>query len=194
MQWHAIIGSSEPDCPSSSLWSGENPERGSLPVEVLRSLCDTLEQHTSDSNHCLFGLWTGKNLAAFAFAEAADALTHSSVQETQKAAFSMEELEGPQFRLKGRQYVLLEGPLTAAKECNSGGELLENLSPNLLWPSDKAWFVATDIDLDSTLVAGSDELITAVVSSPELEAWPIGHLDSLAFDGDLVNAVADGGR
>lgn len=60
-------------------------------------------------------------------------------------------------------------------------------SPNLFWPDDRAWCVASEIDFDSTLVAGSTALIEALLTAPGLEVWPVEGHDSLAFDADHVN-------
>jgi len=60
-------------------------------------------------------------------------------------------------------------------------------SPNLLWPVDRSWCVATEIDFDSTLVGGSAELIAAVLANPDLEAFPVRPDDSLQADADTVN-------
>jgi len=45
-------------------------------------------------------------------------------------------------------------------------------SPNIWWPEDRAWCVATDIDLYDTYVGGSQECIEAVLGNLELEALP----------------------
>ncbi len=52
---------------------------------------------------------------------------------------------------------------------------------------DRSWCVATEIDLDSTLVAGDAALIDAVLARGGLEAWPVGPSDLLSTDGDTVN-------
>lgn len=62
-------------------------------------------------------------------------------------------------------------------------------SPNLFWPADHAWCVASEIDFDSTLVGGSNNLIEAVLKTSELDAWPVRPDDSLAADGDRVNRL-----
>ena len=49
---------------------------------------------------------------------------------------------------------------------------------NLWWPRDRAWFVVTEIDFDSTIVAGTRECIDALTQSPGVEAFTIpGDLD-----------------
>jgi hypothetical protein len=61
-------------------------------------------------------------------------------------------------------------------------------APNLIWPADHTWFMASEVDFDSTLVGGSAELIQAIVDSPKLEAWQVKPTDSLAADADKINS------
>jgi hypothetical protein len=61
------------------------------------------------------------------------------------------------------------------------------LSPNLFWPQDHAWCVASEIDLYCTLVAGSEALAQTLVGDPRLEAWRVGPADPIAFDSDQIN-------
>jgi hypothetical protein len=64
-------------------------------------------------------------------------------------------------------------------------------SPNLFWPADHAWCVASEIDFDSTLIGGSTDLIQTILDTPALDAWPVKPEDSLACDADRVNDVPD---
>jgi hypothetical protein len=59
--------------------------------------------------------------------------------------------------------------------------------PGLLWPRDRAWFIATDVDQDSTFVGGSLALVGALVASPAIEALPVEPTDSIAAGADVVN-------
>ncbi len=70
---------------------------------------------------------------------------------------------------------------------------VERRSPQLTWPSDHAWCVATEVDFDSTLVGGSHDLITAVVADRALEALPIDPDGRLTSDTDTINDP-DGAR
>jgi hypothetical protein len=63
-------------------------------------------------------------------------------------------------------------------------------APNLIWPADQTWLVASEVDFDSTLVGGSAKLIKAIVDSPKLEAWQVEPTDSLTADADKVNKVS----
>jgi hypothetical protein len=64
-------------------------------------------------------------------------------------------------------------------------------SPNIFWPADRTWCVASEIDFDSTLVGGSARLIEAILNTPELDTWPVGPDDSLAYDADKINHVPE---
>ena len=62
-------------------------------------------------------------------------------------------------------------------------------SPNLWWPDDRAWFVATEIDFDSTFVGGEDRLIAGLVTDRRLEALPITLSTRADAAADRVNAT-----
>jgi len=66
------------------------------------------------------------------------------------------------------------------------------VSPNLLWPADLAWCVATEIDCDSTLVGGSRALVDAICADDALEAFEVTEDDDLTWTGDTVNPVPGG--
>jgi hypothetical protein len=96
----------------------------------------------------------------------------------------------PRVKLPGRDYLLLAGRLPTTTEIGWRDELdWLGRSPNLFWPADRSWCVATEIDFDSTLVAGSSELVGAIVDAPELDSWPVQPDNSLAIDGDHINPV-----
>jgi hypothetical protein len=60
-------------------------------------------------------------------------------------------------------------------------------SPNLLWPADRSWLLATEIDFDSTLIGASTKLAEELLQATRLEAWPVGIDDDLTIDGDQIN-------
>jgi hypothetical protein len=43
-------------------------------------------------------------------------------------------------------------------------------TPTALWPADHAWYLATEIDFDTTLVAGSQALADALIAAKGIEA------------------------
>ncbi len=60
-------------------------------------------------------------------------------------------------------------------------------SPSIIWPDDHAWAMVTEIDADSTIVAGDIELIEAIVADPRLEAASLPADAALSSDADEVN-------
>jgi len=60
-------------------------------------------------------------------------------------------------------------------------------SPNLMWPVDRVWCVATEIDLRWTLIGCSGEAAAALVAHPALEAWAIDGGASVLITGDRLN-------
>ncbi|MDP8968581.1 MAG: hypothetical protein M3N04_08275 [Actinomycetota bacterium] len=96
----------------------------------------------------------------------------------------------PRLHLPGRDYLLLAGPLEAALQigCWHGPEWFVPQSPNLFWPAE--WCVASEIDFDSTLLGGTTELVDTILRTPAFDSWPVQPDDSLAYDADRINPVA----
>lgn len=187
MQWHAIVGSSHPPQMTGSEWPGGNPNIGELESEALEALCAILARHTDEAADCFFGLST----------------IHSGVEESLGTK--------PLLRFPHRDFAILAGPLSAVDEVgfiSSGSsfaftalawtgegpppepepsEHFWQQAPNLIWPADRAWYVASEYDFDSTLVGGSTNLIEEIMAEPRLETWVVEPGDSLAEDADKVN-------
>ncbi|MGE5603367.1 MAG: hypothetical protein ACM30E_09965 [Nitrososphaerales archaeon] len=186
MQWDALVGRSG--------WEGQIPLMGVMDFFDLDALCEILTCHTADPGDCYFGLCTIQGWL--------DSLPVGYLK--------------PFLRLPDRDYIVLAGPLAAvgriSRDWSGAGlvravfvvpraEALAQLAgrnegsrreaPNLIWPEDRSWFVASEVDFDSTLVGGSAELIKAIVESPALEAWQVEPTDSLAFDADKINGARD---
>ncbi len=189
MQWHAIVGSPDYLNMKGSLWEGENPRRGSLAHSTLHALCDRLaEGH--DADDCYFCLWEGHGeLETYGWLETTLA-PHSKVAARNRHTFTSDEITRSRLHLPDRDYVVLAGPLRSALRIGSfAAELFWPQSPNLFWPADRTWCVASEIDFDSTLVGGPLRLIDAILRTPELDAWPITADDSLACNADEINQV-----
>ena len=118
----------------------------------------------------------------------------------QEGTLSREISEGPRLRLHDRAYVLfatsardVADPRWAGrapwrdKSPEQWGLPAESYSPTILWPTDRAWVLVSDIDVDSTVIGGSRELIAALCADDRLEALPIPAGSSLAWDADEVN-------
>jgi hypothetical protein len=194
MQWHALVGSPDPWNFTGSHWLGDEPARGELEPPTFASLCHLLAKHTDTEAHCFFGPWMGHgwlggNLGSMIFCRDVDTSFDCSLEV--EPAFSAEKLRQPQLDLPQREYMLFAGPLAAATQLADpeGVSGIERHSPNVFWPADRSWFLASEIDFDSTLVGGSSELIRLILDAPELDSWSVGPSDSLAYDADLFNHV-----
>jgi hypothetical protein len=178
------------------------PDVGELPPSLLSDLCGVLAAHTATPERCWFCLWEGWGWVDGA--PSAAIITDSADEPAieMPPAFPPDIMDGPRVSLPGRDYILLEGPLAAATELGWRiGELVrgaypdvdidtvefEPQSPNLFWPEDRAWCVATEIDLDSTYVGGSEALVRAILADPRFEAWRAGLDDPIDSGGDDVN-------
>lgn len=109
---------------------------------------------------------------------------------------SYEAAAGPRFDLHadtGRRYILFEAgpdafadPTWPSRAPWTSG-VIGAQSPSILWPDDHAWVLATEIDYDSTLVAGTSTLIQELTQTPGLEALKIRSEADLSTGGDLIN-------
>ena len=68
-------------------------------------------------------------------------------------------------RLPSREYLLYRGVLERVPGWMDG--------PNLWWPDDRSWCVASEIDLPWTYVGGSKALIEEVLADERLGAKPL---------------------
>ena len=177
------------------------PDPGTLPPALLAALCDVLAGHTRSADRCWFCVWDGYAQTGGAHAtatftadhggQAGDAATSDAEREDEPAAprilppeFGPSVINGPRVCLPERSYLLLEGPLDAAGEL---GMTIFPQSPSLFWPDDRAWCVATEIDLDSTYLGGSSALVRDLLADQRLEALPASVTDSVWVTSDEVN-------
>lgn len=79
----------------------------------------------------------------------------------------------------GRDYALFRG--TKAPHLSwPGMDPFWSQSASLIWPTDQAWCIATEIDWDSTLVAGPDHVADALLADDSLEAFEVNYDDELS--------------
>lgn len=166
MQFERIAGLGEnpnvmyPDPP----W-GSHPEVGSIPEAECRTLVRILRDFTSTPESCLFCLWEG-----FGYIDTRRYKRRARV------------------RVPGRNYLLFRGPIDGIMAFLSGDGPFWRDSPNIWWPEDRAWCVATDIDLYYTFVGGSEECIQALLSNQYLEVHPTSLDANLSLWADTINA------
>ena len=152
--------------------------------------------HTGAGERCWFCVWEGgwiRGPGSLNVALDASWDERAEIQRQWEAAwqlpFPREALTEPCVRLPGRKYFLLEGPLDAVREIGAwthwqGRSRFTPESPNLWWPDDRTWCVATEIDLHSTHVGGSAALIDEIVGDARFESLEVHGSD---LCGDRVN-------
>ena len=158
MQWGSVTGSMEYfENDDQSPLWHGAPARGHLPSPVAERLVQVLTRWTTTADVC----W-------FAVAEGGAVIT-----------------DHPTLSLPRCEYWLVNGPIELAA-ANMAAEPFEQ-SANLWWPADRAWCVATDVDLVSSYVAGSAACIAEVLARPDLEALPAEFKQRVSWDADQVN-------
>jgi hypothetical protein len=201
-QFHALVGRYLYDRREGVGWPGENPDEGSLAAPQLQVLCQVLARHTSAADRCWLTVWDGfGNLpetwmrtaprvrqpqrAYYIFERPLSEVFEFSVQ-VDRVGWDQEPLPPSMGRLVATADAVPE-PGPSVEVGRQPAPPVRVQSPSQWWPEDRAWCVATEIDFDSTLVAGSEELIEEITSHPELEAFAVRSTDDLTDGGDQIN-------
>ena len=147
---------------------GQPPQEGLLPRDDAERLASLLRSHTTTPDVCWFCVWDG--YGGFVDANYRDV---------------------PRVTLPQRSYILYRGPLDAVTSFQWGWTWQ---SPNLWWPDDRAWCVATEIDLPETYVGGSQACIDRILSDDRLESIQTRSDARVDINADSVNPPVDGPR
>ncbi|GER24144.1 hypothetical protein NCCP1664_26390 [Zafaria cholistanensis] len=189
-------------------WEGEPPSGTGLPQPDLAVLAGILARHTSTPEEVYLGLWNG-----FAFIHGGDAVALLSAadageadpavlagqraleEEAKKPAFGPEVIGGPTLDLAGgyRSYYVFRGTMKdlANPLWKRYGHIEERQAPNLAWPADRAWLVSSELYEDSTIVAGSTELVRELSAAPGLEVRTVVPGSRLDLHGDGINPMPE---
>lgn len=186
VQWRSLLG--KPGWHRDQQWKGEwSPDEGNLPLWCARTLRDVLLPHTSTPDDAYFAVWDGYGeLTGGGVVFGPDVPGGS---QPIPPLLSEVERRGPRVEHPlDRTYHLCAGPLSALEQVGTFPSPIAPRfqTPNLWWPADRRWCVATEIDYDSTLVGGSRAAVDALLGS-ELEAFEVQLGDSLMWDADTRN-------
>jgi hypothetical protein len=184
MQFEAISVPTPGRDPGPAPWDGDEPECGMLPYEKTKALADVLARHTRRPDRCWFAVWKG-------WAEVAGTvmwLTAEGSGEPLPPVLPPEAHEAPKLRIPGRDMLLFHGPVAAVGNFVFGSDPeVDFRSPNLWWPDDRAWCVASEIDFSWTYVGGSTALIDELLGDDRFEALPARITDGISVDSDRLN-------
>jgi hypothetical protein len=137
------------------------PAVGSLPTEQVVALARVLARHTATPDRCWFAIWEG-------FGD-----LHHEVRSA------------PTFSAPHREYHLLTGPVDPLV----GYDSLREQSPNLCWPEDRSWCLASEIDLNSSYLGCDRACADEILVLAELEARTIDPQTGIDFASDAINPV-----
>jgi hypothetical protein len=167
MQFAGLTGSLSSDGVGQPGVFDHPPEFGSLPEELAVALAPVLAHNTATPDRCWFAIWEG-------FGGLPD-----------------EALRAPTFSAPHREYHLLRGPVDQLAE--GAYDFLGQQSPNLCWPEDRSWCLATEIDLDTTYVGCEEACCEEILALSALEALAVNPATGIDFASDVLNPVASRG-
>jgi hypothetical protein len=190
MQFHTVAAPIVPKGPDDPRpWSDE-PRLAVLSKPQARALVKLLPTFTSSHDDCWFCLWdgygyvTGATATVTAFKQgpplpgARRPRRWNLRMPSPKAIGNLPDRK--RVSLPGRNYFLFRGPISKAEGWEDG--------PNLWWPEDRAWCVASEIDLPYTYVGGTQELVDAIVKHPAIEALQAEVNDGITYNSDKLNS------
>ncbi len=155
-------------------WHSQGPHQGSLYPPDALVLADILRAWTTTPQQCWFCVWDGYGWDGvyMTASDGTDAPAPGPGFGRLPDPVPAAVRDGPRVELPNRDYLLYRGPVEAALATVSlsGGDQVANL----WWPQDRAWFVATEIDLAWTYVGGPAGLIGQLISEARIEALPAG--------------------
>lgn len=157
--------------PDGSSWDrvGTRPDAGRLDPHHVRRLVHLLASAT-EGEDVWFLVWAGYGSGVAYRGRTARIKDRRGTTPHDGAELEIND----SWRGAGRTYLLFHGRIDPS--VGDPSRPLER-SPSFWWPTDRAWFVSTDIDSYSTYVGGSAELIERLLTDAVLEALPVGSLD-----------------
>ncbi|MEU4014291.1 hypothetical protein AB0E56_03410 [Microbacterium sp. NPDC028030] len=183
---HLVDHTQTPDAGVVALWEGRGGLLGFFGISPSRSFV----RFDDDPNHQAM----------------LDRSTHDPFNNVfrkpswQEGILSREISEGPRLELPGRGHVLFSVPPRTFADpdwmlhvpwrdlpAERHGFPPSAQSPSIIWPEDRSWVLVSEVDFDSTVVAGSAALINAICSDDRLEAFPIPSDADLSWGADAVN-------
>ena len=191
-------------------WDVVGPQEGTLCAADATALVDILRQHTASPDQCWFCLWDGYGWDSTAPYSMSFPL--SDDQPSPRAVAGVydgpdvdvhmpeplgapedpiphEVRDGPRVEMPEREYFLYKGELDAALAFVE----TQQQTPNLWWPADRTWCLASEMDLPWTYIGGPSHLIDHLVGDSRIEAWQAEPTDNHQLRLPLwLSAAVDG--
>lgn len=176
-------------------WDIGDPEIATLDDKRLAILAEILAKHTTTPDTVWLNVWDGfggtpkswhghprvvqggGHREYYLFTCAMDQIVDVSAGFSQWPPDEDDDTDDESSSVVTAEYVGEgEPPEDPPRHPDAAGQSIQ--SPQQWWPGDHAWAVATEIDDDFTVVAGSEGLIEAILAHPGLEAFRVGARDS----------------
>ncbi|NAZ83872.1 hypothetical protein GTR02_18845, partial [Kineococcus sp. R8] len=155
-------------------WPGGPPDLGELGATGWDALLGHLTRYSGSTTRCFIALDEGLTwILGGAGSDFYGDPFH--VEAPQDNAFPSQLFNSaPRLQASARSCLLLTAPLAALHTLGRSWRYkdqrwFERHSPSLLWPLDRSWLVATDLDYDYTYLVGPRVLVDAVHADRRLE-------------------------
>lgn len=176
----------------------ENEVTADWRTEQLPTFFEVLATHTATPDDCYFCVWEGFGLADVAIP--ADAVDVDDENAGARPAVDVDDENAgarlgrpgarpgwaphpvvwpsmPQVVLPHRAYWLFRGPLADVGAWDTAQEWpgrcrLDQAEPAFVWPADRAWCLARDVDPHWAGIGGTPPLITRLMTDPRLDVVP----------------------
>ncbi|MBT1680952.1 hypothetical protein [Curtobacterium aurantiacum] len=202
VSWQTLSGrDDESDLPFEDGWVVHPPEAGWYEPKQLAALTGLLADATSTPDDLIGAIWdgwgdlNGTSTLAFGWqgsgeptaterAEMQAHIARRQAQHRREQAALRQSLAGPRFAWPDRECILFSTSLPElsdqswTEDARVGTYVDFGHTPQMLWPEGHEWVLATEIDWDSTIVAGPRSLIDAVLVDDRFEAFEVDAIAS----------------
>ncbi len=166
------------------------PDIAELEGERLERLCAILARHTGTADKVFFGLSTIHGGVTSGYPEAKQLIW--PIREFVVLVGPLAEVDqvgypGSEYGPK-TMYLVREGDPPPPEIDPS--ERYWHQAPNLIWPDDRAWFVQSEYDFDSTLLGGSAALVAELLDD-DLEVLEVETTTLLTAFSDELNPLPE---
>ncbi|MFT3899874.1 MAG: hypothetical protein QM728_06480 [Gordonia sp. (in: high G+C Gram-positive bacteria)] len=201
VQWWAVLGR-RLDADHGDSYTVELPNgwhlnveyEGEMPPALLTALTGVLRPFTTpdDVTVAIWGGWG--ELHVDGNVDLSIGQTRPAIHRDIDPAIGHAVRHGPHFAWPARDMILFDATLGELADPDYGyrariwpRDWRRGPGPNMIWPIDLSWAVATEIDFNWTLVGGTRELIDTILADDRFEAFEVSETDEMTWASDTVN-------
>lgn len=183
VRMHPAVQFERFDCDASVRLGTLGHRDAAILVEVLR-------RHSATPDSCLLAIWEGYGeLSGGVVPLVSRRRILDRLSRRWRAAAAPNPppvglTSAPRVSIPARDYYLYRGSIDLVPRFEFMPGRLQ--TPNMWWPEDRAWFVGSEIDFDSTLIACDRACADALLSS-DLETLEVAPETRLDIEGDVIN-------